>query len=132
MKQKRIILILSCSVIISILMTLTSDALGSEVDTHAQISFQKPAYIPVDQQPTTNKQGITQSEGILLNAPVANGEYDRQFGYVPTRKEEITVIPRLPSVGVTYIQSVSYIVFSAVSIIIVISAKKRIEKRKEL
>lgn len=120
---------LSCSVIISSLMTLTADALGSEVDTHAQISFQKPAYIPVDQQSTTNNQSVTQSDGMFLNAPVANGEYDRQFGYVSTRKEEIAVIPRLPSVGVTHIQSVSYIIYSAISIIIVIAAKKRIEKR---
>ncbi|MBS1008500.1 hypothetical protein [Leuconostoc suionicum] len=71
------------------------------------------------------------NQGTLVNAPVASGKYDRQFGYFSTRKEVIQVTTRLPSVGVTYMQSLLYILCSVIIItMIIISEKMRIEKGK--
>ncbi len=110
-------------------MTICSlNVLGSEIESNAQVSFQMPDYIPVKQQLTDQ---IDLSQATLVNAPVSNGEYDRQFGYVSNRKGVIPVITRLPSVGVTHIQSLSYILCSALIIIMVtISEKMRKEKGK--
>lgn len=73
------------------------------------------------------------NQGTLVNAPVASGKYDRQFCYDSTRKEVAPVTTRLPSVGVTYRQSLSYILCSVIIVtMIIISENKRTEKREEL
>ncbi|MGB4825299.1 MAG: hypothetical protein WBP82_10410, partial [Leuconostoc mesenteroides] len=77
--------------------------------------------------------GIESTQGILVNAPVSNGKFDRQFGYVSTRKEVTPVTTRLSSVGVTHRQSLSYILCSVIIVtMIIISENKRTEKREEL
>ena len=131
MKQKRVpVWILSACTFVSALSITASTVLGSEIESHAQISFQMPEYIPVEQQ-STNK--MKSNQGTLVNAPVANGKYDRQFGYVSTRKEVTPVTTRLPSVGVTHRQSLSYILCSVIIVtMIIISENKRTEKREKL
>ena len=110
-------------------MTICSlNVLGSEIESNAQVSFQMPDYIPVKQQLTDQ---IDLSQATLVNAPVSNGEYDRQFGYVSNRKGVIPVITRLPSVAVTHRQSLSYILCSVIIItMVIISENKRTEKGK--
>lgn len=129
MKLKKILLcVLSSYVIASSMTVCSANVLGSAIESHAQISFQMPEYIPVEQQ-STNK--MKSNQGTLVNAPVASGKYDRQFGYVSTRKEVIPVITRLPSVAVTHRQSLSYILCSVIIItMVIISENKRTEKGK--
>ncbi|MBU7546166.1 MAG: hypothetical protein LKJ07_05545 [Leuconostoc mesenteroides] len=131
MKPNKILLcILAGCALISVMTVFPSNVLSSEIDSQAQISFQMPEYIPVEQQ-SINK--MKSNQGTLVNAPVASGKYDRQFGYFSTRKEVIPVTTRLPSVGVTYIQSLSYILCSVIIVtMIIISENKRTEKREEL
>ncbi|MFT9123677.1 MAG: hypothetical protein ABF445_08100 [Leuconostoc mesenteroides] len=131
MKLKKILLcVLSSYVIVSSMIVCSANVLGSEIESHAQISFQMPEYIPVEQQ-SINK--MKSNRGMLVNAPVASGKYDRQFGYVSTRKEVTPVTTRLPSVGVTHRQSLSYILCSVIIVtMIIISENKRTEKREEL
>ncbi len=129
MKLKKILLcVLSSYVIASSMTVCSANVLGSEIESHAQISFQMPDYIPVEQQPTNKMKS---NQGTLVNAPVASSKYDRQFGYVSTRKEVIPVITRLPSVAVTHRQSLSYILCSVIIItMVIISENKRTEKGK--
>lgn len=129
MKQKKILLcVLSSYVIASSMTVCSANVLGSAIESHAQISFQMPDYIPVEQQPTNQ---MSTAKGTLVNAPMAHGKFGRQFGYVSTRKEVIPVITRLPSVAVTHRQSLSYILCSVIIItMVIISENKRTEKRK--
>ena len=87
MKPNKILLcILAGCALISVMTVFPSNVLSSEIDSQAQISFQMPEYIPVEQQ-SINK--MKSNQGTLVNAPVASGKYDRQFGYFSTRKEVI-------------------------------------------
>lgn len=129
MKLKKVLLcVLSSYVIASSMTVCSANVLGSAIESHAQISFQMPDYIPVEQQPTNQ---MSTAKGTLVNAPMAHGKYDRQFGYVSTRKEVTPVTTRLPSVGVTHRQSLSYILCSVIIVtMIIISEDKRTEKGK--
>lgn len=50
MKQKRVpVWILLACTFVSALSITASTVLGSEIESHAQISFQMPEYIPVEQ-----------------------------------------------------------------------------------
>ncbi|WP_273716103.1 hypothetical protein [Leuconostoc mesenteroides] len=131
MKQKGVLLcVLSGCMLVGSMAIYSLQVSASKIESHAQISFQMPEYIPVEQQQTN---GIESTQGILVNAPVSNGKYDRQFGYVSTRKEVTPVTTRLSSVGVTHRQSLSYILCSVIIVtMIIISENKRTEKREEL
>ncbi|WP_273727316.1 hypothetical protein [Leuconostoc mesenteroides] len=53
MKLKKILLcVLSSYVIASSMTVCSANVLGSAIESHAQISFQMPDYIPAEQQPT--------------------------------------------------------------------------------
>lgn len=127
MLRKNSLLYVSLGCVLVNAMTFSSNVLGSEIESNAQVSFQMPDCIPIQQQ-QINK--IEQGQGFLVNAPVANGEYDRQFGYVSTRKEVMPALTRLPSVGITHTQSLSYILCSAIIITMMITLENR--KREEL
>lgn len=129
MTTKRILLfILSGYALFTAMTICSSNVLGSDIESYGQISFQMPEYIPIEQQSINN---IETERMVLINGPIASGKYDRQFGYVSNRKEVIPAITQLPSVGVTYMQSLLYILCSVIIItMIIISEKMRKEKGK--
>ncbi|MBZ5992317.1 hypothetical protein [Leuconostoc gelidum] len=88
---------------------------GADIDSHAQVTFQRPDHIPI--HPNAEN-------GMLVNGPVANGELDSQFGHI-NREEVIKSVVQLPHVGLTYRRVKPYISLGTIIVLLFIVKKRR-------
>lgn len=113
--MKSIIQVLVTFISMSILWSLPVSVDAADIDSNAQVVFERPDRIPI--VPNTES-------GMLVNGPVANGELDSQFGDVK-RREVVKSVIQLPHVGVTYKKVQPYLLLGTIIVLLFIMKKKR-------